>query len=251
MKNPGIYIITNLINGMQYVGKTIDLSRRIKNHLSGWSKSTKGIHSAIIKYGAENFDVQVIPYPNISHQMLCIFERSHVAELDTYHNGYNQTLGGDGLIGYKHTDETRQKQSEAQRGEKSHNFGKKASKETLQKQSEVQKRIGNKPPNMGGWNKGIPQSEEQRRNHSQRMKGRTAWNKGKTNIYSDETRRQMAKGRKGKPAWNKGKSNLGMSQEAFTILVDSLLRDGWTQKKIAQELGKSPKTVRKYMSKST
>lgn len=112
MKNAGIYILTNRFDSMQYAGKDINLPNRIKTHLSGWGKSTKHIYNAIMKYGAENFDVEIIRYPNISHQMLCIFERSHIAELDTYHNGYNQTYGGEGTIGYKHTKDARRKQSE-------------------------------------------------------------------------------------------------------------------------------------------
>ena len=42
------------------------------------------------------------------------------------------------------------------------------------------------------------------------------------------------------------KSQLGMSKEAFIILIGWLLRDGWTQKKIARELRKTPKTISKY-----
>ena len=42
------------------------------------------------------------------------------------------------------------------------------------------------------------------------------------------------------------KSQLGMSKEAFIILISWLLRDGWTQKKIARELRKTPKTISKY-----
>ena len=42
------------------------------------------------------------------------------------------------------------------------------------------------------------------------------------------------------------KSQLGMSKKAFIILIGWLLRDGWTQKKIACELQKTPKTISKY-----
>ena len=42
------------------------------------------------------------------------------------------------------------------------------------------------------------------------------------------------------------KSQLGMSKEAFIILISWLLREGWTQKKIARELRKTPKTISKY-----
>lgn len=42
------------------------------------------------------------------------------------------------------------------------------------------------------------------------------------------------------------KSLLGMRPEAFIILIGWLLRDGWSQKKIARELRKTPNTISKY-----
>lgn len=112
MKNPGIYILTNSVNGKQYVGRDSNLPNRANLHLRGQGRSP-GIHAAIKKYGRENFTVEIIRFPHISHQILCWFERSYIAELDTFRNGYNQTLGGDGgLSGYKHTTESRRKMSE-------------------------------------------------------------------------------------------------------------------------------------------
>ena len=59
-------------------------------------------------------------------------------------------------------------------------------------------------------------------------------NGGMKIAHSPKTRAKMSK------------SQLGMSKEAFIILISWLLRDGWTQKKIARELRKTPKTISKY-----
>ena len=125
MKNPGIYILTNTVNGKQYVGMDSNLPARSLRHLNGHAQKCPAIHNAILKHGAEVFDVELIPYPHISWQLLCIFEKSYIAELDTYHNGYNRTLGGDGSKGHKLTDEAKEKRSQNQQGKNNPFFGKK------------------------------------------------------------------------------------------------------------------------------
>lgn len=52
-----IYLITNLINGKQYVGQTIyTAEQRFKQHLRG----DLYIDKAIRKYGVENFKLEVL-----------------------------------------------------------------------------------------------------------------------------------------------------------------------------------------------
>ena len=55
MKNPGIYIITNRFDSMQYVGKDVNLPSRSKQHLAGKSPQCPYIHNAIMKYGKDAF----------------------------------------------------------------------------------------------------------------------------------------------------------------------------------------------------
>lgn len=115
MKNAGIYIITNRIDAFQYVGKDHNLPSRVKMHLAGKSTGCLHIHRAIVKYGAENFDVEIIRYPNISPEALKAVEKWKIRQLDTFRNGYNCTEGGDGTVGYKPSQKTRDIMSEKQR----------------------------------------------------------------------------------------------------------------------------------------
>ena len=48
-------------------------------------------------------------------------------------------------------------------------------------------------------NKGKKKSEEHCKKMSESLKGRTAWNKGKKDIYSEESRRKMSEAHKGHP----------------------------------------------------
>ena len=96
MKNPGIYILTNKVNGKQYVGLDSNLPCRVNDHLAGKSLCP-AILNAIRKYGSESFDVEIIPYTGISRESLCAVEKWKIFQLGTMSpSGYNLTSGGDG-----------------------------------------------------------------------------------------------------------------------------------------------------------
>ena len=110
MKNPGIYILTNTVNGMQYVGKDSRLPSRANQHLRGQEPSCPDIHGAIKEFGRDAFSVEIIPYSNISQVALNAVECWKIAQLHTLSpHGYNRTEGGEGS---SHCEETRQKISE-------------------------------------------------------------------------------------------------------------------------------------------
>jgi|TARA_B100000287_G_C20550576_1_gene748326 hypothetical protein len=91
-----IYKITNIINNKGYVGKTIKSpEKRWKNHL--YCAKTDGpmvISRAIRKHGEKNFKFEVIEE--------CLVEEMNPREAhwieyhDTFHNGYNSSMGGEG-----------------------------------------------------------------------------------------------------------------------------------------------------------
>jgi len=56
----GIYLITNLINGRQYVGMSNNVRRRFWEHRSKSKDSDFVIYKAIRKYGIENFKIVVL-----------------------------------------------------------------------------------------------------------------------------------------------------------------------------------------------
>ena len=97
-----IYKITNLINQKAYIGKTTNtIKERWGEHISE-SKSERAknrpIYRAINKYGVENFSIELIEEVDIKE--LSDKEIYWIGYYDTYNNGYNATLGGDGRILY-------------------------------------------------------------------------------------------------------------------------------------------------------
>lgn len=91
LKKPGIYLITNRINGKSYCGQSTMLQPRMATHRR--ADSDQLIHRAIRKYGVENFDFKILLYCDAS--MLNYYE---VECIKLYNcrspNGYNLTFGG-------------------------------------------------------------------------------------------------------------------------------------------------------------
>lgn len=107
----GIYKITNLINNNAYIGQSKNIEFRLKTHFRkafrlDSEEFDKVLYQAIRKHGPENFSTEVLEeLPNASRQLLNIRESYWIDKFDTYYNGYNETLGGDGVsgaIGEKH-----------------------------------------------------------------------------------------------------------------------------------------------------
>ena len=98
LQNAGIYIIRNRDNDKCYVGKDVSLGKRIRRHLTSKEPECKAIHNAIKKHGANAFDVELIHYPNISHDALKAVEMWKIRQLKAHRSqgGYNLTWGGDG-----------------------------------------------------------------------------------------------------------------------------------------------------------
>ena len=88
-----IYVITNIINGKQYVGQTSrDIYTRFEEHCYD-NRSTSSIHKAIVKYGVKNFKLEELE--TIDLTLLDEREKYWIEKLDTYRNGYNQNIGGE------------------------------------------------------------------------------------------------------------------------------------------------------------
>ena len=115
---PGIYKITNNINGKCYIGQSIYLKKRIKRHLSYKShKDNLALYKAFDKYGVDKFTIEILETINTKKcnnikSELDKLEVFYIKKYNSYISGYNQTLGGDaGIAGYKFTTEQRNKVS--------------------------------------------------------------------------------------------------------------------------------------------
>ena len=95
-----VYVATNKVNNKKYVGMTTQgLKARKTRHLFDARRGSQcHFHNAIRKYGEEAFSWEVV-YLGETVEELFEKEIELIAELDTYKNGYNMTLGGEGSNG--------------------------------------------------------------------------------------------------------------------------------------------------------
>ena len=94
-----IYKITNILNGKVYIGKTHDLNKRILQHFSDLKKGkhhSRKLQRAVDKYGIDNFKISFKEVEVLDEDALSLLEIQEIEKCDSYNNGYNETLGGDG-----------------------------------------------------------------------------------------------------------------------------------------------------------
>lgn len=106
-----IYKITNIINNLVYIGQTkykaID---RYNAHMNTYKNTY--FYNSIHKYGQENFVLEILE-DNVANDKLDEREIYWIDKYDSYHNGYNETIGGQGTIGYIFTEEDLKKKSKS------------------------------------------------------------------------------------------------------------------------------------------
>lgn len=195
----GVYKITNNVNGKVYIGQSINIKNRWKDHINALNRKNSRctlLQRAWNKYKQENFSFEILE--------LCLedelddVEIKYIEFYDAINNGYNIEPGGNKN---KHlSEETKQKLRES-------HLGKIASDETRKKMSES--RMGDKNPMYGQTH-----SEETRKKISNANKGRTGHpcsdyqkecarlaNLGKE--VSEETRKKISEANKGNIPYNK------------------------------------------------
>lgn len=99
-----IYKITNTINNKVYVGQTsLSVENRFKQHCKDSinpKTSDRPLYRAMRKYGIENFIIEIIEETDIPNER----EKYWIEFYNSYCNGYNATLGGEGRITLPHAD---------------------------------------------------------------------------------------------------------------------------------------------------
>lgn len=177
----GIYMIKNKINGNIYIGQAADIYERWKEHISLLRRGkhvNNHLQRAWNKYGSDNFEFSIVE--ECSENALNDREIYWIAEYDSYHNGYNQTLGGGGVRGFKHDEETKQRISESLKGENAPWYGKQRSEETKVKVGQASKERWSNPQNHPMYGK--HHTEESKEKMSKSHKGKTLTDEHKVKL---------------------------------------------------------------------
>ena len=102
-----IYLIYNDINEKVYIGKTyLSIEKRFSMHIHDYLKKrniNRPLYKAMKKYSPSKF--HIIPLGSYPEGILEEKEADWIRFFDSFHNGYNATLGGDGKRYLEFSDE--------------------------------------------------------------------------------------------------------------------------------------------------
>lgn len=150
----GIYIIKNLVNNKIYIGSAVDIDRRWRKHKTQLNKRkhhSKHLQAAWNIYGKQSFKFEILEEVSNPEHLLA-YEQVYLDYYKSYeeNNGYNICKIAGSWYGQKHSEETKQKISEAHSGKKYNeeirkkiseaNKGRKHTEEAKKKISEAGKR---------------------------------------------------------------------------------------------------------------
>lgn len=103
-----IYLITNNVNGKQYIGQTTQtIAKRFRSHKNRSKNPQQYIHNAMHSYGVENFSIKQVEKvcENTNEELSKILDELEMYYIKIYNtlspNGYNNTIGGKINDGFK------------------------------------------------------------------------------------------------------------------------------------------------------
>lgn len=208
-----IYCIENKLNGKKYVGMTKgSLKNRFNKHksIAKSDRKKQHLHKALIKDGVENFFIYELDFAE-NFDDLKQKEIEWIKKLDTKNVGYNETNGGEGIVGYKMSEEQKKVLSEKAK----QRFSKLEEREKLSKKSKE-------------WYESL--SKKEKEEISKKLSLKLIGNqraKGKKYTRSAEYRKKMSESKQGIPR----------SDQVKKILSDKAReRVGWKH---------SPETIEK------
>lgn len=107
-----VYVITNRINGKNYIGVSIDPDRRWNEHRTESKRSELPLYRSMRKYGIDNFTLKILYWAKDFKTAL---------ELETFGRAcgigdYNMTDGGEGTLGRIPSQQQREKVAAKLRG---------------------------------------------------------------------------------------------------------------------------------------
>lgn len=172
-----------------YIGLTKrELQERWRNG-SPYLKTPTKFSKAILKYGWNSFHHEVIGVVESETEEQLMrdlneWEKYYIWKYDSFYNGYNSTLGGDGTLGLSgekngmygkhHSDETKTKIASKKLGKDTYMKGKKHKPESIELMREKHKRENLSDETiqkMSKSQKGRTDSEETRKRKSEARKG--------------------------------------------------------------------------------
>lgn len=208
----GIYAIRNLNNGKIYVGSSVDCLRRFSEHRT---RLVRGVHinaklqSAWNKHGDAAFEFVVIASVLRATELASV-EQLFLDELDVVRSGYNLSPTAGNTLGWKASEETRRRMSEAAK-RRDHSVQVLA----MAKATRGKKRPQHVLDAMLASRLGSVASEETREKQSASARARSR--------YSQDDRKAMYEMRKSGATWREIGKSFGVGHGPVMVYVKDLI----------------------------
>lgn len=192
----GIYLLTNKVNGKQYVGQSWDVTYRWSSHKSEKRYMKFPLYNAIRKYGWHNFDKTILV--RVANQEdLDMYESKLIESFNTMTpNGYNCKDGGEGR---RVSEETKAKLSAATKG-------KPKSPETREKIAAANREKAKDPKFLAR----VREGRKGWKGHTEESKAKIRAARAKQ-VITQESRDKAAETRRGKKATPEHALNISLS----------------------------------------
>lgn len=169
-----------------YIGSAVDIHKRWQIHLGRLKRNkheNARLQNHYNKYGKDDFVFSILI--GCDKQDLISTEQFYI---DAYNPSFNICKKAANCLGVKHSLETRQKVSAANRGEKHRNYGKHLSEETRRKISEAHKGRNRSPEHikkLADARRGQVMPPQIREKISKSTKGINTWSLGNKNASGE------------------------------------------------------------------
>lgn len=121
----GIYLWINKINNKIYIGSSTSLSKRIRSHIL--DSSNKSLRKDIYKYGITNFTMSILEFIEFKEDLkelkryvlereqyyLNLLCKADDPSKEFYKISYNKNRNAESCLGYKHSNESKKRMSDA------------------------------------------------------------------------------------------------------------------------------------------
>lgn len=206
----GVYKIVSKTNGKTYIGSSININVRKRNHFNNLRSrrhTNSKLQNHYNKYGVDDLIFEIIETTNDPNEVLKI-EQKYIDKLDTFKTGFNMSPNAGNSLGRKHSEETKMKISKIQSDKTlSEDHRKKISRSSMGRVQTEETR-----KKLSEATKGKPKSESARKNMSISAKNRPP--------ISEETRQKLSKISKERIRTDEWKSKIAQSNSRSILQYD-------------------------------
>jgi group I intron endonuclease len=208
-----IYCYHCISTGKKYIGQTLFEKRRKSYHKCCWEKIDTKFYRAVRKYGWENFIYGIVE--EFDKEFLNEMEILYIEKFNSFKDGYNSTMGGEGHYGRIVSEDERIKSKNrmiCNNPMKNEEVRKKVSKSLQGRKyspEQIVERIQTRRNNSNEWH-----SKEMREKMSAVMKTKTGEKNSRYGkSHTEETKKIMSDKKigntnvRGKKWWNDGQNN--------------------------------------------